>query len=169
MRREEREKKLLEDKVKKVNRAKQRSEKFAQETERMERIHNIEDFTIVQETLHNSEIGPLVLSDVLVPIQELECDTTCMSQMERTDCRVIVQEAREERDEALRLAQHFRNIAEQTASQKQHLHCEFLSRVETVRDFWRNMIVEGGSRSGIIKSFTSEKMINNYNWCRFEY
>ncbi len=44
-----------------------------------------------------------------------------MSQMARTDCKQIVQKAREERDQALKLAQQFRNIAEQSFSGKKML------------------------------------------------
>ncbi len=94
----------------------------------------------------------LILNEVVVPIQEQEqtFDPSHMSQMARTDCKQIVQKAREERDQALKLAQQFRNIPEQSFSEKRCLQYELESKVETVRDFWRNKIVEGGSRSGSI-------------------
>ena len=68
--------------------------------------------------------------------------------LHRIHCRQQVQSAREERDRALSLAQQYRNLAEASQLETKTLKNELERKVETVRDFWRNKIVEGNSRSG---------------------
>ena len=149
MRKEEREERAIQKREKNLRNIQRNLEKARAETRRMELIEDVEeDFT----NLKRNDNCLLILNEVVVPIQEQEqtFDPSHMSQMARTDCKQIVQKAREERDQALKLAQQFRNIAEQSFSEKRCLQYELESKVETVRDFWRNKIVEGGSRSGSI-------------------
>ncbi len=147
MRKEEREERAIQKREKKLRNIQRNLEKARAENRRMEVIEDIEeDYTNLKRS-HNDN-GVLILNEVVVPIQEQTFDP--MSQMARTDCNQIVQKAREERNQALKLAQQFRNIAEQSCSEKRCLQYELESKVETVRDFWRNKIVEGGSRSGCI-------------------
>ena len=61
-----------------------------------------------------------------------------------------VQSAREERDQAIGLARHYRNLAKSRQLEKRILKNDLEGKIETVRDFWRNKIVEGGCRSGQI-------------------
>ena len=53
-----------------------------------------------------------------------------------------IRKARYERNEALSLARHYRNLAEKSHSAKRTL------RSQTVRECWCNKVVEGGSGSG---------------------
>ena len=59
-------------------------------------------------------------------------------------------EARKERDYALITARQWRDKAESAQAEKRKLKNEMEKTVEVVRDFWRNKVVEGESRSGKI-------------------
>ncbi len=108
MRKEEREERAIQKREKNLRNIQQNLEKARAETRRMELIEDVEeDFT----NLKRNDNCLLILNEVVVPIQEQEqtFDPSHMSQMARTDCKQIVQKAREERDQALKLAQQFRN------------------------------------------------------------
>ena len=65
-------------------------------------------------------------------------------------CNNELRKARYERNRALHLAQQYRNMAEESQSEKRNLKHNLEGQIEVVRDFWRNKIVEGGTRSGRI-------------------
>ena len=48
----------------------------------------------------------------------------------------------------MNLARQYRNLAEQSQSDKRLLKSNMEEKIETVRDFWRNIIIEGDSRGG---------------------
>ena len=54
----------------------------------------------------------------------------------------------EERDRALSLARIYRDMTETSQSEKRIMKSKLEKKIETVRDFWRNKLVEGTSRSG---------------------
>ena len=69
-----------------------------------------------------------------------------------------LRKARYESNQALSLAQHYRNVAEERQSEKRNLKSELEQQVEVVRDFWRNKVIEGSSRSGrILRAALSRK------------
>ena len=50
--------------------------------------------------------------------------------------------------DALNKAMYYRDIAEQLKMENRKLHVEFSEKVETVRNFWRNNILEERSHGG---------------------
>ena len=48
------------------------------------------------------------------------------------------------------LAKHYRNKAEETVSEKRAMQHKLEKQVELTRDFWRNKVLGGNSRSGKI-------------------
>ena len=106
-------------------------------------MNHIEEDHIAYQEQSVNDTGPLILDEVVVPVEERMYEYH-MTQMVRTDCSLLVKEAREERDKALELAQNFRNIAEQSRREKRELQYDLEAKVEIVRDFWRNEIVKGG-------------------------
>jgi len=75
--------------------------------------------------------------------------------------RVAVQDAisscRRERDKALNDALCYRNLAERLLVEKRAMKVRMEKRIETVRDFWRNQIFKGQSRSGRIVKAASKR------------
>ena len=59
-----------------------------------------------------------------------------------------IEDIRTERDKALRDTLLYRNIAEQLRREKRVLHNKLTGKCETIRDFWRNNLVEGCTRGG---------------------
>ena len=98
----------------------------------------------------NTDTSPLLLDSVITPVSETHSCALPENILHRIHCRQQVQSAREERDRALSLAQEYRNLAEASQLEKRTLKNELERKVETVRDFWRNKIVEGNSWSGKI-------------------
>lgn len=91
---------------------------------------------------------------MVTPVAEQEAVCTCSSDSPSTviakQCKEQLRRARYERNKALSLAQHYRNVAEEKQSEKRALKSELEQQIEVVRDFWRNKVVEGSSRSGRI-------------------
>ena len=88
-------------------------------------------------THHNTK--PLLLDAVLIP--EVEEPPTTFNYS-----RLL--EAQKERDIALLVAQKWRDIPENIQDEKQDMKTEMERTVKTVRNFWRNKVIEGSSRSG---------------------
>lgn len=109
---------------------------------------------------------PPTFDPVLVPVEESlpspasgpskQCDIVHIIQ-----CKSEVLKARTERDDALLLAKHYRNMAENNKkeflcleqkmkSQINNIEQESAFRVENIKNFWRNQIIEGALRAGRI-------------------
>ena len=68
--------------------------------------------------------------------------------IERREVQSFVHEIERQRDGAVRSAQLCRDIAEKLKTENRTLKEDMIQKVETQRDFWRNKILEGQSRSG---------------------
>ena len=106
--------------------------------------------TLIQNSQDHSDTSPLLLDSVITPVSETLSCSSPENMLHRIHCRLQVQSARQERDRALSLARQYRNLAEASQLEKRTLKNELERKVETVRDFWRNKIVEGSSRPGKI-------------------
>ena len=109
-------------------------------------IRSIEGNYHAETGQHNN--GSLLLDAVLIPVEEPTSTCCSESLIHSTQCIEHVRTARSERDRALRLAKHYCNMAEETHREKRDLQHRLETQVELVRNFWRNQIVEGDSRSG---------------------
>ena len=92
--------------------------------------------------------SPLLLDAVVTPIAEgssSQCNNNSILALQYEE---ELKKARKKRDEALFLPCHYRNLAEKSQTDKRLLKISLEKQVETVRDFWRNKVVEGDSRSG---------------------
>lgn len=99
----------------------------------------------------DSDTAPLLLDAVMTPVSENEPSCSCSTvAVHAVKCKEELYAARKERNQALTLAQHYRNIAEATRTEKREIKKKLEGKVELVRNFWRNNIIEGGSRSGRI-------------------
>ena len=87
---------------------------------------------------HNTK--PLLLDAVLIPEVEESPSTFNYSR------RLL--EAQKERDIALLVARQWRDITEKIQAEKRDIKTGMERTVETVRNFWRNKVVEDSCRSG---------------------
>ena len=90
--------------------------------------------------------SPLLLDSVITPIVEPPC--YCDDIVIAAHCEQQLQNARQEKDNALQLARWYRDIAEKCQTEKRRMKHKMEEKLEIVRNFWRNKVVEGGSRSG---------------------
>jgi len=91
----------------------------------------------------------LLLDEVLIPLEETEVDPFCKNYpVHHSWYKEQVGLARQERDNALILARHYRNKAKETVTEKRAMQHKLEKKVELTRDFWRNKVVEGNSCSG---------------------
>ena len=88
------------------------------------------------------DTSPLLLD---TPLSEPMC--SCTGVVSSNRCKQQLEYARRERDNAILLARQYRDMAEECHTEKRS-HLE--EKVELVRHFWRNKVVEGGTRSGQI-------------------
>ena len=99
---------------------------------------------LVHESLQNRDSScglALLLPAVLQPANTENSDST--------DLRASVKRISGERDAALDTVRLLRNKVENLHGKNRELYYEMNKKIETVRDFWRNQLVEGGSRSGL--------------------
>lgn len=97
-----------------------------------------------------SSTSPLLLDAIVTPLFEPSCSCLPLSDICTSRCKQELESARHERDNALLLARQYRDMVEQSQEEKRKLKTELEKKVEVVRNFWRNKVVEGGSRSGQI-------------------
>ena len=96
----------------------------------------------------SSDTSPLLLDEVVTPVLEPTCN--CTDSINGTRCKLLLESARRERDSAVLLARHYRDLAEESHTERRIQKHKLEEKVELVRNFWRNKVVEGGSRSGKI-------------------
>ena len=98
----------------------------------------------------DSNTVPLILDAIVTPVVEPKpaCSSSTPSAVHDVRCKIQLQAAQNERDQALLQARNYRDMAEATRADKRALKHNLEGKIELVRDFWRNKIVEGGSRSG---------------------
>lgn len=101
-----------------------------------------------------------VFDSVLIPIEEgLPCNSN--NNVSVSMSKEAITKARAERNDALLLAKHYRDMAETLKLENKHLQEDMEGRIIDIRKqaatdvsnmktFWRNQIVEGGSRAGKI-------------------
>lgn len=83
------------------------------------------------------------------------------SAIERCVAASYIKQLEDERNKAVREALLYRNLAEQMRKEKRDTHHKMSRQCETIRDFWRNTLVEGCSRSG---KMVRQAMLNKKNW-----
>ena len=58
----------------------------------------------------------------------------------------------EEKNDAVKLTMHYRNLVEALQSENRKLHCTMNDSIDTVRKFWRNSILEGRTRKDMLNT-----------------
>ena len=80
----------------------------------------------------------LLLDEVLIPLEKIELDPFSKDYpVYHTWYKQQVGLARQERDNAMILARHYQNKAEETVSEKRAIQQKLEKQVELTRDFWR--------------------------------
>ena len=131
---------------KKAHEAKLKESNARKQDKRIERADNTEDQHVQYCSTHR-DTGPLLLDEVLLPIQEPT--PTCSSDSVRNaEYMEQIRIARKERNTALIAAQCYRDMAENSQKEKREIQYKLEANTELVRNFWRNKIIEGSSRSG---------------------
>ena len=97
----------------------------------------------------DSNTAPLILDAIVTPVSEPKpaCSCSIPGTVHDVRCKKELQAGRNERDQALLQARHYRDLEEATHADKRALKHNLEGKIELVRDFWRNK-VKGGSRSG---------------------
>lgn len=107
-------------------------------------------------------IEPVNLNPILIPVKELplmEAASQRSDIVHTKGCSEHVQNARAERDDALRLAKFYRTRVEDLVKEKRDLRYSLESQVDRVRTFRRNQITEGESRAG---RMVQASLLQNY-------
>ena len=114
------------------------------------------DCTVDEPESHNDDM----FDSVLIPLTEdLPCNSNNIVSVSMSKEAII--KARAERNDALLLAKHYRDVAETLKLENKHLREDMegcitdirkqaATDVSNMKEVWRNQIVEGGSRAGKI-------------------
>ena len=102
---------------------------------------------LVNEAKCSSNCGPpLLLPAVIQPANKVKVSTEVKDMVE---VEHYIKEVEHERDAAFQTVKILRNKVEQLHSDKRKLHYDMNNKIDTVRTFWRNRLVEGDTRSGL--------------------
>ena len=63
----------------------------------------------------------------------------------------------DERDTAVKTICLLRNKVEDLQSRNRKLYCEMNDKIDTIRNFWQNRLVEGDTRSGMFVKLAVQK------------
>lgn len=149
--REEKEEKELEEKKKRVQeqRAKVEEQKKLEEHNAFVEDNSMRYRQAEKESQTNQS------DSLLLPIQtqsrvsmDLAKRGLNLSGIDRVAVEAIVEEVEKDKKKAELNALIYRNLAERLKREKRELSNTLNRKVETVRDFWRNKLCEGSSRSG---------------------
>ena len=106
--------------------------------------------TVAESSLHDN-CGSLLLSSVAVPEASTVVHEDIASQSDKSSFEKIdMANAINLEQTKTRKAQHYRNLAEKLQKEKREMNSAMNEKIELVRDFWRNKIIEGSSRAGRI-------------------
>ena len=96
---------------------------------------------------------PQIHDAVVVPIEESLPSILCVCENSNVctrQCHEYILKARAERNDALMLLSHYRNMMESMEKEKQEIQKQMEARVEYIKHFWRDQVIEGSSRAGKI-------------------
>ena len=79
------------------------------------------------------------------------------NETEQVPVNVYVERLVDERDTAVRTIRLLRNKVEDLQSRNRKLYCEMNDKIDTIRNFWRNHLVEGETRSGMFVKLAVQK------------
>ena len=118
---------------------------------------------LIEQISNRESNTPQIFDPILVPIEESlpSCGPIPSDVVYIAQCKDNVIKARAERNDALKLAKHYRDVAENNKKEMLCLQQNMESRirsieqdsascVQNIRNFWRNQIIEGSSRAGRI-------------------
>lgn len=99
---------------------------------------------------YNSFLLPSFLPDCgNVTVTVKGANNTVLKAATEASASKYIKQVVEERNSAVKLALHYRDLVEDLQSKNRKLHCTMNDRVDTIRRFWRNSILESGSRGGL--------------------
>ena len=117
---------------------------------------------LVNESANSSNYGPpLLLPAVIQPMDKVNVKISSAD----SDVKGLVQvqqyikEVVDERDAAFHTVRLLRNKVEELHSEKRKLYYEMNNKIDTVRKFWRNRLVEGDTRSGLCVKLAVQKKV----------
>ena len=98
----------------------------------------------------------LVLPSVKVPEENHQSVKEILTELPITDLSTVdsvtvvrrFQQSQNDTFKALKLAQYYRDIAERMKDEKLESEQRMKKEVKTIRNFWRNNIMEGSTRAG---------------------
>ena len=113
-----------------------------------------------QSQLHDDSSPSLLLPAYVPPLQEITIQVKGKDVVENLTAKQYITSLIKERDEAIMSAQMCRNKVDELRTANRRIYCNMHDRIDTIRNFWRNNIVEGNSRAGMcIKLALQQKEI----------
>lgn len=121
---------------------------------------------LVNESVNSSECGPtLLLPAIIQPVDKMKVviSSTDSEIKDPVQAERYVKQVEEDRDAAFQTVRLLRNKVEELHSEKRKLYFEMNNKIDTIRKFWRNHLVEGDTRSGLCVKLAVQKVSNLSN------
>ena len=99
--------------------------------------------------MENNCSPSLLLPAIVQPSEQITVHIqSSNNEIEKVAVKKCIENLVDERDAAIKTVRYLRNQVEDLQSRNRKLYCEMNDKIDTVRNFWRNRLVEGDTRSG---------------------
>lgn len=139
-------------------------ENVIEKRESIEKKYNDLQATLMVENATDA-FQTLLLPSFIPDSEEVEVHVCTQNSVAKEAIKISVQhyitQLQQERNDAIKNAQSYRNIVDDLQRKNWRLQCEMNDRCDTIRNFWRNNIKEGGTHGGkmVCASLRSHKTL----------
>ena len=115
--------------------------------EKRRRKQTVNEYKGINKELCQSSTGTLILPEVDIPESDNKAQGT-LTGIQRMEAEQRIRTAEADKVRALTQAQRYRDLAERYRSEQRDTKVNMSRTIETVRQFWRNKILESNTRAG---------------------
>ena len=112
--------------------------------------------------MENNCSPSLLLPAIVQPSEQITVHIKNSSNVvEKLAVKECLENLVDERDTAIKTVRLLRSKVEDLQSKNRKLYCEMNDKIDTVRNFWRNRLVEGDTRSGMCVKLAVQRNLSN--------
>ena len=111
--------------------------------------------------IENNCSSSLLLPAIVQPSEQITVHVQSgNNEVEKVAVEECIKNLVGERDAAMKTVRYLRNQVEDLQSRNRKIYCEMNDKIDTVRNFWRNRLVEGDTRSGMCVKLAIQRNVS---------
>ena len=112
--------------------------------------------------LENDCSPSLLLPAIVQPSEQVTVHVQSgNNELQKVAVRECIENLVDERDTAIKTVRYLRNQVDNLQSRNRKIYCEMNDKIDTVRNFWRNRLVEGDTRSGMCVKLAIQRSLSS--------